>query len=49
MVEDCVFFQYMFMFQLPWLPEFTLGLNDFKMFDDMFGMFVSFYAVHYTI
>ena len=27
--------RYMFFFQLPWLPEFTLRSNDFRALDDM--------------
>ena len=28
--------QYIFMFQVPWLPEFTIGLHDYRNFNAIF-------------
>ena len=28
--------QYIFMFQVPWLPEFTIGLHDYRTFNAIF-------------
>ena len=32
----CLLFQFIFFFQLPWLPEVLLSLQDYQFLDDLF-------------
>ena len=39
----------MFMFQSPWIPELTLRMHDYKMFDSLVGDLVSLHTHTHTL